>query len=52
MEALRGAGAEVALLSGSGPTAVGLFPDLAAARAAAATLEREDAIVCEAGRAP
>ncbi len=50
--ALRGAGAPVALLSGSGPTAVGLFPDLAAARAAAAAIERDDAIVCEAGRAP
>ena len=43
------AGAPVALLSGSGPTAVGLFADLAAARAAAAALDREDAIVCEAG---
>jgi 4-diphosphocytidyl-2-C-methyl-D-erythritol kinase len=50
LEALRGAGAPVALLSGSGPTAVGLFGDLAAARAAAATLDRDDAIVCEAGR--
>jgi 4-diphosphocytidyl-2-C-methyl-D-erythritol kinase len=52
LEALREAGAPVALLSGSGPTAVGLFPDLGAARAAAAALDREDAIVCEAGRAP
>jgi 4-diphosphocytidyl-2-C-methyl-D-erythritol kinase len=52
LDALRAAGAPVALLSGSGPTAVGLFPDLAAARAAAATLDRDDAIVCEAGRAP
>ena len=52
LEALRGAGAPVALLSGSGPTAVGLFPDLAAARAAAAALDRDDAIVCQAGRAP
>jgi len=34
LEALRGAGAPVALLSGSGPTAVGLFPGPAAARAA------------------
>jgi 4-diphosphocytidyl-2-C-methyl-D-erythritol kinase len=50
LEALRGVGAPVALLSGSGPTAVGLFGDLAAARAAAATLDRDDAIVCEAGR--
>ncbi len=52
LDALRGAGAPVAILSGSGPTAVGLFPDLAAARAAAAALDRPDAIVCEAGRAP
>jgi len=49
LEVLREAGAAVAILSGSGPTAVGLFPDLAAARAAAAELGREDAIVCEAG---
>ena len=52
LDALRGAGAAVALLSGSGPTAVGLFPDLAAAREAAASLDRDDAIVCEAGRGP
>jgi 4-diphosphocytidyl-2-C-methyl-D-erythritol kinase len=51
LEALRGAGAPVALLSGSGPTAVGLFPGLAAAREAAAEIGREDAIVCEAGTA-
>ncbi|HEX2393246.1 MAG TPA: hypothetical protein VHI77_10035 [Solirubrobacterales bacterium] len=49
---LRRAGAPVAVLSGSGPTAVGLFPDLRAARAAAERLDREDAIVCEAGSAP
>lgn len=48
---LREAGAAVALLSGSGPTAVGLFADLAAARDAAEALDRDDAIVCEAGRA-
>jgi 4-diphosphocytidyl-2-C-methyl-D-erythritol kinase len=52
LEELRDAGAVVALLSGSGPTAVGLFADLAAARAAAATIDRDDAIVCTAGRAP
>ena len=52
LEALREAGAPVAILSGSGPTAVGLFPDIGAAHAAAATIERDDAIVCEAGRAP
>jgi len=52
LDALRAAGAPLALLSGSGPTAVGLFPDLGAARAAAAAIDRDDAIVCEAGRAP
>ncbi len=49
LDELREAGAPVALLSGSGPTAVGLFPDLAAARAVAAAIDRDDAIVCEAG---
>ena len=48
--ALRDAGAPLALLTGSGPTAFGLFPDLAAARKAAELLDRDDAIVCEAGR--
>lgn len=52
LAALREAGAPLALISGSGPTAFGLFADLAAARAAAARLDRDDAIVCEAGRAP
>lgn len=52
LRALREAGAPVAVLSGSGPTAVGLFPDAASARAAAARLGREDAIVCAAGAAP
>jgi 4-diphosphocytidyl-2-C-methyl-D-erythritol kinase len=52
LEELREAGAPVAILSGSGPTAVGLFPDLAVARAAAEAIDREGAIVCEAGRAP
>ena len=52
LDALRAAGAPVALLSGSGPTAVGLFADLEAARAAAARLGRDDAIVCAAGAAP
>ncbi|HEX5608991.1 MAG TPA: hypothetical protein VFX45_02740 [Solirubrobacterales bacterium] len=51
LDELREAGAPVAILSGSGPTAVGLFADLAAARAAAETIDRDDAIVCEAGRA-
>jgi 4-diphosphocytidyl-2-C-methyl-D-erythritol kinase len=52
LEELREAGAPVAILSGSGPTAVGLFPDLASARAAAETIDRDDAIVCVAGAAP
>jgi len=52
LEELREAGAPMALLSGSGPTAVGLFPDLAAAQTAAATIDRDDAIVCAAGGTP
>jgi 4-diphosphocytidyl-2-C-methyl-D-erythritol kinase len=48
---LREAGAPVAILSGSGPTAVGLFADLAAARSTAANLDDEEAIVCAAGHA-
>ena len=51
LDALLAAGAPHALLTGSGPTAFGLFPDLAAARAAAEALDRDDAIVCEAGTA-
>jgi 4-diphosphocytidyl-2-C-methyl-D-erythritol kinase len=50
LEELREAGAPLALLSGSGPTAVGLFPGLGAARAAAERIDRDDAIVCDAGR--
>jgi 4-diphosphocytidyl-2-C-methyl-D-erythritol kinase len=52
LDALRASGAPLALLTGSGPTAFGLFPDLAAAKRAAEQLDRDDAIVCEAGRAP
>jgi 4-diphosphocytidyl-2-C-methyl-D-erythritol kinase len=52
LEALREVGAPVVLLSGSGPTAAGLFPDRAGAEAAASELDRDDAIVCDAGRAP
>jgi 4-diphosphocytidyl-2-C-methyl-D-erythritol kinase len=52
LDALRVAGAPLAFLTGSGPTAVGLFPTLLEARSAAARLDRDDAIVCEAGRAP
>jgi 4-diphosphocytidyl-2-C-methyl-D-erythritol kinase len=51
LDALRGAGVPLAILSGSGPTAVGLFPDLAAASAAAGRLATTEAIVCAAGRA-
>jgi 4-diphosphocytidyl-2-C-methyl-D-erythritol kinase len=52
LDALRAAGAPLVLMSGSGPTAVGLFPGLAGAKSAAARIDRDDAIVCEAGRAP
>lgn len=52
LDALRGAGAPLAFMSGSGPTAVGLFPTVAKAKSAAARIDRDDAIVCEAGRAP
>jgi 4-diphosphocytidyl-2-C-methyl-D-erythritol kinase len=52
LDALRAAGAPHALLTGSGPTAFGLFPARAAARAAAEALDRDDAIVCEAGGTP
>jgi 4-diphosphocytidyl-2-C-methyl-D-erythritol kinase len=51
LEALRAAGAPLVLLTGSGPTAFGLFKSLAEAEAAAGALGRDDAIVCEAGRA-
>jgi 4-diphosphocytidyl-2-C-methyl-D-erythritol kinase len=51
LDTLRAAGAPKAILSGSGPTAVGLFPDFAQAEAAAASLDTSEAIVCAAGRA-
>ncbi len=51
LEALRGAGALAVLLTGSGPTAFGLFADLAAARDAASRIDRDDAILCAAGSA-
>lgn len=51
LDALRLAGAPAAFLSGSGPTAVGLFPSLGEAEAAAAELDRDDAIVCLGGTA-
>lgn len=51
LEKLRAAGAPIAVLSGSGPTAVGLFADLAAATAAAEAIDTDEAIVCAAGDA-
>jgi 4-diphosphocytidyl-2-C-methyl-D-erythritol kinase len=51
LDALRDAGTPHALLTGSGPTAYGLFEDLAAAREAAEAIDRDDAIVCAAGHA-
>jgi 4-diphosphocytidyl-2-C-methyl-D-erythritol kinase len=52
LEALREAGAGHAMLTGTGPTAVGVCADLAAAERVAERLGRDDAIVCEAGAAP
>jgi 4-diphosphocytidyl-2-C-methyl-D-erythritol kinase len=52
LDALRGTGSSAVFLSGSGPTAVALFPRLSEAETAAATLDRDDAIVCLAGSAP
>jgi 4-diphosphocytidyl-2-C-methyl-D-erythritol kinase len=52
LDALHAAGAPAVLLSGSGPTCVGLFPSLAEAEATAGRLDRADAIVCLAGSAP
>lgn len=52
LDDLREAGAPLALLSGSGPTAVGLFGAVREAELAAARLDRDDAVVCEAGRTP
>ena len=52
LDALRSAGAPLALLTGSGPTACSIFPTLVGAKLAAAKLDRDDVIVCEAGCAP
>jgi 4-diphosphocytidyl-2-C-methyl-D-erythritol kinase len=52
LDLLRSTGAPAVFLSGSGPTAVGLFSTLAEAERAAASLDRDDAIVCLAGSAP
>jgi 4-diphosphocytidyl-2-C-methyl-D-erythritol kinase len=49
LDALRRTGAPAVFLSGSGPTAVGLFSSLADAEAAAGELNRPDSIVCLAG---
>ena len=52
LDALRAAGAPLAFLTGSGPTAASIFPTIGGAKLAAAKIGRDDAIVCEAGRAP
>jgi 4-diphosphocytidyl-2-C-methyl-D-erythritol kinase len=52
LDTLRRAGTPLTFMSGSGPTAVGLFPTLREARSAAARIDRDDAIVCEAGQVP
>jgi len=52
LDVLRRSGAPAVFLSGSGPTAVGLFPSLAEAEAAAGRLDRDDAIVCLGGTGP
>jgi len=52
LDALRSTGAPAVFLSGSGPTVVALFATLADAERAAASLDRDDAIVCLAGTAP
>lgn len=50
LDALRGAGADVALVTGSGPTAFGLFREPEAAAAAAASLrDRRQPIVATSG---
>ena len=50
LSGLREAGAAAALVTGSGPTAFGVFAGLDEARDAAAAIGRDDAIVCEGGR--
>jgi 4-diphosphocytidyl-2-C-methyl-D-erythritol kinase len=52
LDALREAGAPLVLLTGSGPTAFGLFPTLEGARSTAERIDRDDAVVCEAGVEP
>ena len=52
LEALRGIGAEVAFVTGSGPTAVGLFPDIVAADRGYGELGPEWADALVTGSAP
>ncbi len=52
LDALHATGAPLVFMSGSGPTAVGVFPSLARSKSAAAEIGRDDAIVCAAGRFP
>ncbi len=52
LDALRSTAAPAVFLSGSGPTAVALFPSLSDAERTASSLDRDDAIVCLAGSAP
>jgi 4-diphosphocytidyl-2-C-methyl-D-erythritol kinase len=49
LDALRTTGSPAIFLSGSGPTAVGLFPTIHEAERAASRLDRDDAIVTLAG---
>ena len=51
LDALRAAGAPLVFLTGSGPTACGIFRAIGRAKSTAARLDRDDATVCEAGRA-
>jgi len=48
LDALRSTDAPAVFLSGSGPTAVALFPTIAEAERAASNLDRSDSIVCAA----
>jgi 4-diphosphocytidyl-2-C-methyl-D-erythritol kinase len=49
---LRDAGSPAIVMSGSGPTACGIFGSLAEAQAAAAAIDHPGVIACEGGRAP
>jgi 4-diphosphocytidyl-2-C-methyl-D-erythritol kinase len=51
LDALRAAGAPLALLTGSGPTAFGLFAGLERAHTAAEAIAGEEVVVCQAGHA-